>query len=129
MKNYKISRVSIGLLVVALMAFSCSDDENTPLPDPNPNPNPQNLSTYVVAFQSLPVGAAAVEYIIKLPSKEALMKGELTAVGTGIPQVGWRFYHQTGNTIFTSGYSDDVLCNSYQIDETGTLKKKNGFSV
>lgn len=123
MKTKKSNYYIMTAVLAVMITFSCNNDDNE-VPS---NPNPVTTSKYVVSFQSLPVGQPPVDYILELPSKESLTSGVLTVEGAGIPQTGWRFFHQTGNTVFTAGYVDDKTCNSYQLDENGTLVKKTDF--
>ncbi len=124
MKTQKWKYYIMAVALAVMTAYSCSDDDS----EISPNPDPATSSKYVVAFQSLPVGQASVDYVLELPSKEALMSGEITVEGTGIPQTGWRFFHQTGNTLFTAGYIEDRRCISYQLNEEATVEKKTDFT-
>ncbi len=124
MKTQKWNFYSIIMIIAAMSAFSCSDDDN----ETGSNPDPTATTKYAVGFQTLPVAQAGpVDYMLQLNSLESLTTGELTVEGQGIPQTGWRFFHQAGNTIFTAGYVEDRTCISYQLDENGELKKKTDF--
>ncbi len=126
MKNLKWSVNIIAIMIALVTTFSCSSDDNGNGLDPNPNPVAN--AKYAVGFQTLPVGQSGpVDYMLELSSLESLTNGELTVEGQGIPQTGWRFFHQAGNTIFTAGYVEDRTCISYQFDENGDLKKVTDF--
>ncbi|GAA4270782.1 DUF4374 domain-containing protein [Aquimarina gracilis] len=113
-------------MIATISTFSCSSDDDAN--NPNPNPGTDSVSKYAVGFQTLPVGQSpAVDYMLELPSIESLTDGELTVEGQGIPQTGWRFFHQSGNTIFTAGYVEDRTCISYQLNENGNLEKVTDF--
>lgn len=122
----KIKNVMI-LIGVAIFAIACDNDDNggTILP---PDPGSTTISKYVVGFEAFPVGQAApVDYILELPSLEALTTGEISVEGQGTPLKGWRFFHSAGNTVFTAGYADDDKCIAYQLNEDGELKEKANF--
>ncbi|MFL0071503.1 DUF4374 domain-containing protein [Tenacibaculum maritimum] len=108
--------------ILATTLISCSED-NVVTP-------PQKSSTkYVVAFEANPIGKEEpIDYILELPSLEALTSGEINVKNKGIPQTGWRFFHQTNNTLFTAGYSKDVTCKSYEISTEGVLQEKSKFT-
>lgn len=120
----KLNLITRSFLTVLLLAFvSCDKDDDNP-----PSPAPSK-SKYIVAFQENPVGKAKpVDYVLELSSLKNLKTGEIDVKGKGIPQTGWRFFHQTANTLFTAGYSDDVTCKSYSINKQGNLKEKAEFT-
>ncbi|WP_062052649.1 DUF4374 domain-containing protein [Aquimarina longa] len=117
--------------IITIGTISCSSDDNEAITPSKPKPEPESksISKYVVGFQATPVGqAAAVDYILELPSLESLTTGEISVKGQGIPLKGWRFFHSVKNTVFTAGYSKDDKCIAYQLDEKGKLKEKANFS-
>jgi len=69
-------------------------------------------------------GADETEFIL---NKENVLAGEISAVGTGIEQTGWRFYYQVGKTLFATGYSVDNQCAGYVSDLQGKIVKKGEF--
>ncbi len=106
--------LSIGLL-------SCSDDD--------PVEQKESFTKYVVAFEANPEGEEpSVDYVLELESLESLTTGEINVEGQGIPQTGWRFFHQADNTLFTAGYSDDVACLGYAINDDGILTEISKFT-
>lgn len=108
-------------LVLSIGLISCSEDSTTV--------ETKSKTKYVLAFEANPVGKEdAVDYVLELSSINDLMTGEINVKNKGIPQTGWRFFHQTDNTLFTAGYSKDVTCRSYLIDSEGILKEKTNFT-
>ena len=109
-------------LVLSIALISCSENNA-------PTVEIKSKTKYVLAFEANPVGKeAAIDYVLEIPSINDLMTGEINVKGKGIPQTGWRFFHQTRNTLFTAGYSKDVTCRSYLIDPDGVLKEKTSFT-
>ncbi len=122
----------IGIVImIAMCVISCGDDDNFIAPSPvsTPDPELELKSKYVVGFQSLPTaGESPIDYVLELPSLESLTTGEISVEGKGIPQTGWRFFHQANNTVFTAGYSDDDTCIAYGLDAEGALEEKGNFA-
>lgn len=120
---FKLKNV-LSIAFVAILLISCSsDDEGTTITVP------QTTSKYVLGFQAFPVGQSEpVDYILELPSVDALASGEISVEGQGTPLRGWRFFHQAGNTVFTAGYADDDQCIAYQLSENGTLEDVANFA-
>lgn len=109
------------LLALSIGMISCGSDKEDVIS--------QSQTKYVVAFQANPVGEeAAVDYVLELPSIDALTSGTINVENKGIPQTGWRFFHQAGKTLYTAGYSQDVTCNSYAINNEGVLAEKAAFT-
>lgn len=125
MKTIQWIKNVMVLVTLSVFAISCSSDD-----DGEPEEGgPISVSKYVVGFEAFPVGdAAPVDYILELPSLEALTSGEISVEGQGTPLRGWRFFHSAGNTVFTAGYSDDDKCIAYQLNEDGTLEEKANFA-
>jgi hypothetical protein len=69
-------------------------------------------------------GGDETEFIV---NQENIMEGEISAVGTGIEQNGWRFFYPVGKTLFASGYSDDNKCIGYVSNEMGQIVENGEF--
>ena len=69
-------------------------------------------------------GVDETEFII---NSNSVMTNDITAVGNGIEQTGWRFYYPVGKTLFASGYSDDNQCAGYADNGKGVVEKKGEF--
>ena len=103
---------------LALMA--CSDDDK--VTNPGTTTGPTEMSGITMAFKT--TGGDETEFII---TRADILSGEISAIGEGIEQTGWRFYYPVGKTLFASGYSDDNQCAGYINDGSGTLAKKGEF--
>lgn len=101
------------LLAIALGLVACKENVVTPAPT-------QSGITYT--FKT--TGTAETEFIL---TSEDIMQGELSAVGAGLEQTGWRFYYPVGKTLFASGYSDDNQCAAFSVNASGALEKKGEF--
>lgn len=121
MKHLKIN---ILLAVILLLGFTaCSDDDNdTPNPNPDPNPTGQSSKGFVMALRT--TGDNETDYIV---SKEDIMSGEISAEGTGIELTSWRFFYQVGQTLFSTGYSEDNQGAAYADNGQGFIEKKSNF--
>ena len=109
------------LLAILLILSSCSDETDPVTPTPDPDPVEPSSG---ITMSLKTTGGNETEFIV---SQEDIMSGEISAVGTGIEQTGWRFYYPVGNTLFASGYSDDNQCAGYADDGTGIVTKKGEF--
>ena len=69
-------------------------------------------------------GGDETEYIV---NQEDILSGNISAVGTGIEQTGWRFYYPVGKTLFASGYSADNQCAGYVSNDNGQIVKQGEF--
>lgn len=104
---------------VALLSLtSCEKDEPA---QPGPDPD-ENLAGITMAFKT--TGGDESEFIL---TKESVMEGQISAVGEGIEQTGWRFYYPVGQTLFSSGYSIDNQMAGYARNENGAIEKKGEF--
>ena len=103
---------------LALMA--CGDDDK--VTNPEATTGPTEISGITMAFKT--TGGDETEFII---TRDDILSGEVSAIGEGIEQTGWRFYYPVGKTLFASGYSDDNQCAGYINDGSGTLAKKGEF--
>ena len=70
-------------------------------------------------------GVDETEFILN--KEENVLTGEISAVGTGIEQTGWRFYYQVGKTLFATGYSVDNQCAGYVSNSQGEIVKNGEF--
>lgn len=80
------------------------------------------LTPITMAFKT--TGGDETEFLL---NREAVMSGEISAVGQGVEQTGWRFYYPVGKTLFASGYSVDNQAAGYILDEEGQLVKTGEF--
>lgn len=103
---------------LALMA--CGDDDK--VTNPGTTTGPTEISGITMAFKT--TGGDETEFII---TRDDILSGEISAVGEGIEQTGWRFYYPVGKTLFASGYSDDNQCAGYINDGSGALAQKGEF--
>jgi hypothetical protein len=113
-----ILKLFIMIGIAAIIFTGCSEDDGVTEPGNGSN----GESGITMAFKS--TGQNETEYII---SKDNVMEGEISAVGTGIELTGWRFYYEVNNTLFASGYSEDNQCAAYVANENGEIEKKGGF--
>lgn len=114
-----IKNLRAGLMMLSISGFtltSCKRDDVEPTPEPIPS------SGITMFFKS--TGGDETEFIL---SKNDIMSGEISVIGSGIEQTGWRFYYPVGNTLFASGYSDDNQCAAYADNGNGVIQKKSAF--
>ncbi len=109
--------LTASLTLLAACGGNGEDRVFTPTPDPDPIEAPITLS-----FKS--TGGDETEFII---NSTDLTTGEVSAVGSGVEQTGWRFYYPVGKTLFASGYSDDNQCAGYVLDTDMNLVRKGEF--
>ena len=102
----------ILLFVFAISFIGCDDDNG-----------PETIDSGITMSLKT-TGGDETEFIV---TKEDVLNGEVSAVGTGIEQTGWRFYYPIGNTLFASGYSTDNQCAGYTANESGQIIKKGEF--
>lgn len=107
-------------LTFSLALLACGDDDK--VTDPGRATEPTEMSGITMAFKT--TGGDETEFII---TRGDILSGEISAIGEGIEQTGWRFYYPVGNTLFASGYSDDNQCAGYSDDGSGALVKKGEF--
>jgi len=100
--------------VIILGFSSCKKDDEQP-----PSAQPSSGIT-----MSLKTTGDETEFIVN--SDEVMIK-DITAVGNGIEQTGWRFYYPVGKTLFASGYSKDNQCAGYADNGKGIVEKKGEF--
>lgn len=104
----------------ALIGFvSCSKEEDS---ISTGGVTQQSSSGITMALKT--TGGNETEFVV---SKENIMVGEISAVGSGIEQTGWRFYYPVGNTLFASGYSSDNQCAGYADNGAGFITKTGEF--
>lgn len=115
MKKNKNQYLGIVILLVGMLLAACSEEEVTTETDQG------NSSGITMSFKS--TGNDESEFIL---TQEDIMSGEISAVGTGIEQTGWRFYYPVGKSLFSSGYSSDNQMAGYAV-ENGEIVKKGEF--
>ena len=102
------------LAALAISSISCKDDDTTAATS-------EAGYKYALAFKSSSDGEP--EFIVET---DDLMTGTIDATN-GIEQIGWRYFHSTGKTIFSSGYVDENICASYVKNEQGELTLNSEF--
>ena len=119
--NHKFSTYLIMALAVSSVLLSACDDD-----DPSAVPDDGATSTssggIVMAFKS--TGGNETEFII---SQDDIMTGEISAIGTGIEQTGWRFFYPVGKTLFSSGFSVDNQMAGYADNGAGYITQIGEF--
>lgn len=113
MKAKQISYLSLAL-IVGLMSCKKDDDDS----------NECRTQSSGITMSLKTTGGDESEFIV---NKSDIMSGEISALGNGIEQTGWRFYYPVGNTVFASGYSDDNQCAGYSDNGNGAIVKKGEF--
>jgi hypothetical protein len=105
------------LILFSVLSFSIiSCDSN------NEDPDPEISLGITMSLKT--TGGDETEFIV---NQENIMEGEISAVGTGIEQNGWRFFYPVGKTLFASGYSDDNKCIGYVSNEMGQIVENGEF--
>lgn len=112
----KLQTYIIPLALSCLVLLAC-DDGNTPT-----GPDANDSSGITMSLKT--TGGDETEFLV---TKEDVMTGEISAVGTGIEQTGWRFYYPVGKTLFSSGFSEDNQMAGYARDEDGEIVKTGEF--
>ncbi len=130
MKQLKLNILFLAAMLLGLIA--CNSDDDAPIvsvPDPDPDPEVvdpvvtgQSSNGFVMALRT--TGDNETDYIV---SKEDIMTGEISAVGTGIELTSWRFFYPVGQTLFSTGYSEDNQGAAYGDNGAGLIEKKGGF--
>ncbi|UTW66046.1 DUF4374 domain-containing protein [bacterium SCSIO 12643] len=101
--------------VIILGFSSCKKDDEQP-------PSAQPSSGITMSLKT--TGGDETEFIV---NSDEVMTKDITAVGNGIEQTGWRFYYPVGKTLFASGYSNDNQCAGYADNGKGVVAKKGEF--
>jgi hypothetical protein len=98
---------------ILLAAAACNPFEDV-------NDGPKVSPNYTLAFTAQGSNDVATDYVLNASS---ITSGEISAEGTGIEQVGWRYFYPAGNgsTVFTSGFGDDSNLVGYRLDAEGNL--------
>lgn len=123
MKQLKITTLSIAILgLLGLTACSSDDDVPTGGGVTEPAVTGQSSKGFVMALRT--TGDNETDYIV---SKEDIMSGEISAVGTGIELTSWRFFYPVGKTLFSTGYSEDNQGTAYADNGEGFIEKRGGF--
>lgn len=114
MKPSKTTTLGAGLLAFSLQA--CDDGATTAANDAGARP-------YVLGFRiETDDDGTTADYVMTAAD---ISKGELSAVGKGIEQVGWRYMGHLGKTLYSIGYYTDNNLVAYQLDGTGKLVEKD----
>ena len=104
-----------ALIACGLFLTSCGDDPTT---------SPDKVKSAGISMALKTTGDEETEFIV---TKEDIMSGEISAVGTGIEQTGWRFFYPVGNTLFSSGFSVDNQMAGYADNGEGEIVKIGEF--
>lgn len=110
-------KVLASLAIISSFAFIACDKD-----DSNSDPDPGVSSGISMSLKT--TGGDETEFIV---NSEDIMTGEISAVGTGIEQTGWRFYYPVGKTLFTSGYDDSNECIGYVANDEGAIVEQGKF--
>lgn len=113
----RVNRLAVIGAAAIIGMTSCKKDDSTPDPVSG-----QASSGITMALKT--TGGKVTEFIV---SQKDIMSGEVTAVGKGIEQTGWRFFYPVGKMLFASGYSDDNQCAGYGDNGKGLIEKKGEF--
>ncbi|MCG8580064.1 MAG: DUF4374 domain-containing protein [Bacteroidales bacterium] len=105
----------LGMAAIAALfcTSACSDDDD---------PVPGGTTGITIGLKT--TGGDETEFIV---NREDVMTGEVSAVGEGIEQTGWRFFYPVGKTLFTSGYDDSNECIAYHDNSAGKVVEKGKF--
>ncbi|MGF7138699.1 DUF4374 domain-containing protein [Roseimarinus sediminis] len=103
-------KIMLALLSFSLLFTACSED----VPEPE-----SNTAGYVLALRSLGTNNETADYLL---TAESLSEGEISAVGRGVEQQGWRYYTAAANKFFSVGYGDNNLI-GYELDEEGVFNE------
>ena len=112
MKNLLILLVVCSVLSVGIISCESGGED----------PGPENLSGITMSLKT--TGGDETEFIV---NQDTITEGEISAIGTGIEQTGWRFFYPVGKTLFASGYSDDNKCIGYISNDMGQIVENGEF--
>lgn len=105
-----------GAALAALALQGCDDGATTATNDAGARP-------YVLGFRiETDDEGNTADYVMTTGD---ISKGELSAVGKGIEQVGWRYMGSLGRTLYSIGYYNDNNLVAYQLDGAGKLVEKD----
>ncbi|MCT4644062.1 MAG: DUF4374 domain-containing protein [Carboxylicivirga sp.] len=107
----------LGMAAIAALitTTACNDDDD---------PAPPQGGTTGITIGLKTTGGNETEFIV---NRQDVMTGEISAVGEGIEQTGWRFFYPVGKTLFTSGYDDSNECIAYHDNNNGQVVQKGKF--
>ncbi len=116
--HHKLTIYLFALGLGGCLLSACGDDD----PDEPGTTTSTASSGFVMSLKT--TGGDETEFII---SQDDIMSGEISAVGTGIEQTGWRFFYPVGETLFSSGFSVDNQMAGYGDDGAGRITLKGEF--
>lgn len=114
----RFTRFFLMGLAFTIAVSSCKKDE-----EPGDKPNTQD-SRYVLQVRSWATNGQTADYIVVTDS---LMSGEISLVGNGKEQLGWRTCVGGDNKVFSIGYGDQYTI-GYGLDQTGSLTERGKFT-
>ena len=133
-QQLSIFKPFFAILVALFFLSSCGNDDDAiiePIAPVDPEPEPAaKVSKYVVGFEALPVGGEQpVDFVLDMAALSDLESGEISVEGQGLPQKGWRYFHQAGASLLSVGFAADDQGLVYQLDAEGALKSVNNFTL
>ena len=105
-KPILIQKLVLGVFALCLLFTSCEKDDIEP---------DETSFGYVIALRSLGINNETADYLL---TAETLTEGEITAVGRGVEQQGWRYYTSVLNKYFSIGYGDNNVI-GYTLNDDG----------
>jgi len=106
------------------MFLSCTNDDTTEdiISNNDISEIQEKTSGYTLALKT--TGGDEIEFIV---NTDDIMSGEITAENNGIELPSWRFFYPVGETLFTTGYSEDNACVAYVDNGEGIVVEKSRF--
>lgn len=132
MKRILFFKSVVVVFALFFTVTSCeSDDEgNIQEEQQEQEETVEEVSRIVVGFEASPVGGGQpIDYVLDLPSLERLEAGEINVEGKGLPQRGWRYFHQGGNALLSVGFAADDQGLVFQLDDEGAPKQISNFAL
>ncbi|QZE14696.1 DUF4374 domain-containing protein [Halosquirtibacter laminarini] len=111
MKNNKFAFMFWSIFFLGLIV-SCSKDEV------KTEQNNKTKTPYVVALRTKATGGSTADYLLSVGD---LMRGEITGVGHGVEQIGWRYFDSTPGRYLSIGYGDNNVLGYTVNTESGVL--------
>ncbi len=115
--NNKLTSYLLAVATSCLALWACGSDDAPTGPNTTQTDSGISMSLKTTSGDE-------TEFII---TKADIMSGEISAVGTGIEQTGWRFYYPVGKTLFSSGFSVDNQMAGYARNADGGIVKIGEF--
>ncbi|MEM1134418.1 MAG: DUF4374 domain-containing protein [Bacteroidota bacterium] len=113
-----------AVILITLIAFSCSDSEDPINPiDPPENPEPE-----VKDFFFLGIEAATDPAVDVLSITSSLDSGSISPVNNGFEQPAWMSFIQGVDQIFTAGYTAAPEFTSYELIGDELVKGESFFT-